>query len=287
MNIKKIGSMGFSAQDGAIWGDFMFRFDHGGHCRVYDARALDTDADEGVNPPQIASFSLNPEDAVIPHCNAVTFGTACYAEDDEFPLMYANVYNNYAREENRREGMCCVYRLKRQGANFSADLVATLEVAFTGDSTLWRSPNAEDIRPYGNFTVDSENKKLYVFTMRDESHTTRYFRFPLPEIPKAHAGVQRILLRKIDIEDFFDCEYHHFIQGACVKDGKIYSLEGFTDSKENPPAMRIISTENRRQEACIFFGDHGLSVEPELIDFSGNICYYCDHSGNLYTVQLP
>lgn len=284
MEFTKV-AMIHKGQDGAVWGRFLFRFDADGKCYVYDL----TRAQNGEPMEPASEFLLGSCETICPHSNSVTFSGTYFEDTDEFPLLFSNVYNNYAREENRREGMCCVYRLKRQGTMFSAELVATLEVEFTGDSTLWRSPNVEDIRPYGNFVVDSKNKKLYVFTMRDESHTTRYFRFPLPEIAQAqaHSGVQRILLRKTEMEDFFDCEYHHFIQGACVKDGKIYSLEGFTDSKENPPAMRIISTENRRQEACIFFGDHGLSVEPELIDFAGNICYYCDHSGNLYTVQLP
>ena len=188
MEFKKI-AMIHKGQDGAVWGGFLFRFDADGKCYVYDL----TRAQNGEPMEPASEFWLGSCETVRPHSNSVTFSGMYFEDTDEFPLLFSNVYNNYAREENRREGMCCVYRLKRQGAIFSADLVATLEVEFTGDSTLWRSPNVEDIRPYGNFAVDRKNKKLYVFTMRDESHTTRYFRFPLPEIPKAHAGVQRIL----------------------------------------------------------------------------------------------
>jgi hypothetical protein len=37
---------------------------------------------------------------------------------------------------------------------------------------------------------------------------------------------------------------------------------------------------------CIHFEDYGLSIEPELIDFVGDTCYYCDHSGNVYTIDF-
>ena len=33
-------------------------------------------------------------------------------------------------------------------------------------------------------------------------------------------------------------------------------------------------------------GDHGLTIEPELIDFAGNTCWYCDNKGNLYTIEF-
>ena len=276
MEFKRIGKI-HKGQDGVVWGGFLFRFDADGACYVYDLKQND---DEWA---LFSRFQLGGSETIIPHSNSVTFSRDYYCETDEFPLLFTNVYNNYARQENRREGVCCVYRIRRQDNEFAADLVATIEVDFVRDHTLWTSPNGEDIRPYGNFTVDRENGKLYAFTMRDEFQTTRYFCFALPEIT---ADVNRVTLTKKDVEYFFDCPYHHFVQGACVNDGKIYSLEGFTDNPENPPALRIISLKDRKQEMCIHFEDYGLSAEPELIDFVGDTCYYCDHSGNVYTIDF-
>ena len=105
MKLKHVAQM-CPGQDGAFFGDFMFRFDTRGNGIVYDARVLDTADTEIADLPVIARFSMNAGDAVIPHCNAVVFGCEYAAEGDEFPLLYANVYNNCAKEKNRREGTC-------------------------------------------------------------------------------------------------------------------------------------------------------------------------------------
>ena len=289
MNIKKIGSMGFSAQDGALWGDFMFRFDHAGHCRVYDARALDTDALDGVNPPQIAAFSLHADDALIPHCNAVTFGAEYFADGDEFPLLYANVYNNYAKAEDRCEGMCCVYRLQRTGLSFCADLVQILKIGFAHERGLWLSEgDVKDVRPYGNFVVDRESGLLHVFVMRDGDRTTRYFTFRLPKCGdgevSAQYGVRLAVLEKSDILSSFDAPYHLYIQGACCHNGLIYSSEGF--NADIPPSIRVIDPTAQRQIAHANLADLGYPTEAEWIDFRGERCYYSDGCGDLFAVTF-
>ena len=56
MQLQPIGSMPFCGQDGAFWGDFMFRFDARGNCQVYDAAALDGAATEA--PVRIERISM-------------------------------------------------------------------------------------------------------------------------------------------------------------------------------------------------------------------------------------
>ncbi len=289
MNIKKIGSMSFCAQDGAIWGDYMFRFDHAGHCRVYDATALDTDAQENVNLPQIASFSLNADDAVIPHCNAVTFGGTYYEAGDEFPLLYANVYNNYAGMEDRRVGMCCVYRLQRDGLAFRTTLVQLLKIGFAGERGLWLSDGeVNDVRPYGNFVVDRDAGLLHVFVMRDGDRTTRYFTFRLPAVSEgvlsAEYGVPVAFLEKSDILSYFDTPYHLYIQGACCHNGLIYSSEGF--DANIPPSLRIIDPAAKCQLEHANLADLGYPTEAEWLDFLGERCYYSDCVGDLFEVTF-
>lgn len=285
MNFKKIAKI-VKGQDGAIWNDFLFRFDHQGECWVYDLNSELND--EELTP--FSTFRLGSLDKLTPHSNSVTFSNEFFTETDEFPLLFTNVYNNYQKEAYRKEGICCIYRITKVNTDFTACLVGVVEIGFVNDSKFWCSPNGEDIRPYGNFVVDRKNGKLFVYTMRDELKSTRYFSFKLPKIMNAETdditGIKRIVLNEADIEYYFDTEYHHFIQGGCVENDKIYSLEGFTDSEENPPAMRIISIKNRCQEDYIPFSDYELTVEPELIDFFGGICYYCDHTGNLYTIDF-
>ena len=86
--------------------------------------------------------------------------------------------------------------------------------------------------------------------------------------------------------DCFDCTYHHYVQGACVHGLCIYSLEGFSAEGKNPPMLRIIDPRQRREVAAIPFMEYGLTVEPELIDFTAERCIYADHAGNVYEISF-
>ena len=85
---------------------------------------------------------------------------------------------------------------------------------------------------------------------------------------------------------FFDTPYHRFIQGACVHGGKILSLEGFTGSGENPPAIRVIDPQSKQQVDFCLCRDMGTDVEPECVDFQGDTCWYSDYQGTLYELKL-
>ncbi|MBE7027173.1 MAG: hypothetical protein E7410_06420 [Ruminococcaceae bacterium] len=144
----------------------------------------------------------------------------------------------------------------------------------------------DDVRPYGNFVIDTQQGILYAFTMRDNTHSTRYFSFKLPKVNDGQVcekyNVKRLVLTKDDILQYFDCEYHHYIQGACCHNGKIYSLEGFSNSVDNPPVIRIIDTNLKKEVTYKQFKDFGTNIEPEMIDFDKDSCYYTDHNGNVY-----
>lgn len=275
-------------QDGTVWGRYLFRFGKKGDCWVYDLADI---SGEGIAEPRaVAEFTLDRAEEMMPHSNAVVFGNEYCCEGDEFPLLYSNIYNTYSKEENKRKGICCVYRLQREDNVFTTKLMQLIEIGFVEDPRYWRSENGTDVRPYGNFVVDREKSVYYAYTMRDETHTTRYFAFDLPKLkdgtPDAEFGVNRVVLTPEDIRFQFDCEYHRYVQGGCVHEGKIYSLEGFTEDEKRPPALRIIDPEERRQQEMFLFADYGLTVEPEMIEFADGICYYCDHSGNLYTLEF-
>lgn len=258
-------------QDGAIWGQLLFRFENNGVCHVYDLNTLE----------KTASFTLGNVELCKPHSNAVMFGCEYAEPGDEFPLLYSNIYNNYAKEENRREGVCCVYRLTRQGDSFEARLVQTIAVGFVRDEALWCSPGFTDIRPYGNFAIDREKGIYYGFTMRDSFDTTRYFAFRLPKL----ADGREVVLKQEDILFQFDAPYHRFVQGACVHKGLVYSLEGFTNDGKNKPAIRVIDPEKRQQLCYVATAEYGMEFEPEFIDFQGDTCYCSDCHGNLFLIE--
>ena len=272
-------------QDGVICGDEMFNFDDKGRCEVWSLSRKE----------KISVFTLDRRELIVPHCNAVCFGAERYEAGDEFPLLYANIYNNYAGAPDRMEGVCCVYRLTRTGGGFETSLVQIIRVGFASGKAqepgLWISlPGKGDVRPYGNFTVDADGGVLYAFVMRDADRTTRFFSFPLPQaragVTDGLLGVPVVTLTEDSLLGMFDIPYSNYLQGACCCGGKIYSLEGFCDEK-NRPALRVIGLKERRQVAYIDLWGMGLKNEPEFTDISGDILYYRDGTGKLFSCRLP
>ncbi len=278
MKMQQIGRIVYG-QDGAVFGGYIFRFNHKSECTVYRA--------EDISTP-FSHFTLDKSDVINPHSNSVMFGKERYCETDEFPLLYTNIYNNHAGAENKLKGVTCVYRVEREENCFKTTLLQMLEIGFT-EEDIWKSENG-DVRPYGNFVIDTENSLYYAFTMRNEEPCTRFFSFSLPSLNDGiydkNLGIKRVTLQKEDILETFDIEYQHYLQGATLEKGIIYSLEGFTDDKGNPPAIRLIDTKTKKQTEVHFFADHGTWLEPEFIDFENNVCYYCDCHGNLYNLTF-
>ena len=87
-------------------------------------------------------------------CRYAVVDNAAYADPaDEFPLLYSNVYNNYAKTENKRKGFCCVYRLQRAGESFVTTLVQLIEIGFTEEGVIAETSRCLrcDHFGYGNF----------------------------------------------------------------------------------------------------------------------------------------
>lgn len=276
-----------SSQDGAIYGDYLFTFGSGGTCRVYKVEDLNN-VDSGSSLPTLAKFNLDKIDLLKPHANAVSFSNVFYQDGDKFPLLYSTVYNTYKNNDDRKEGTCCVYRLTEDNGVFSSELVQVIQIGFVDDEEIWSSKS--DARPYGNFVVDSVNNKIYAFTMRDKQKTTRYFQFDLPSPTDGDIhpdyGVKYVSLETSDIKDVFDCEYHKYLQGATFHNGKIYSLEGFSNAKVNLPAVRIVDPVTKKEELFVRFTDYGLDVEPELITFYNDVCFYGDVDGRIFVIEF-
>lgn len=283
MKINKFSSI-LGGQDGAIYGDYLFRFDHTGLCRVYDMNQVISSASDKT-VPYISEFTLDRAEEIVPHSNAVVFGSEYYAEGDEFPLLYSNIYNNYAKREEKLCGVCCVYRIQRNGTEFTSTFVQLIEIGFTDDREYWRSAgDVADVRPYGNFVVDPENSKYYGFVMRDADKTTRVFEFDLPKLSDgeidAKYGVRKAVLNIADIKTYFDVPYEHYIQGACFHDGKIYSVAGFNEKIH--PTFHLIDIKQKKETVFIDFFENGVEIEAEFIDFYKGKCIYSDVYGGMF-----
>ena len=287
MKIRQVAKIS-NGQDGAIYGTELFRFGSGGGCSVYSM--VEAEKGNGEELTTIARFKLDKYDIIVPHSNSVCFGSEFYDKDDRYPLLYTNIYNNYKKEEDKKIGICLVYRIQRTGNEFKSTLVQSIEIGFCEDSKLWKAyPDKHGVRPYGNFVVDVENGSIWAFVMRNEALGSRYFRFNLPSVHDGETdeqlNIKKVVLKPSDIQECFDSEYHRYMQGAILNKGKIYSTEGFSNNPANIPAIRIIDLATK-QEQYFDITKQGLENEPEFIDFYNDKCYYSDLQGNLYTVEF-
>ena len=278
-----VGTVG-AWQDGAVCDGKLFVFGSSGTGAVY---ALDT-------LEKLGTVSLDNKDILNPHANSVCFGSTYYAEGDRYPLLYVNIYNNYASAEDRLEGTCCVYRLTEADGVYSTDLVQVIEIGFTEDLTLWKSKeNNGDVRPYGNFVVDTDRGKLYAFVMRDADRTTRFFEFDLPALSEGTYsetyGCNVVTLKSADIESRFDTVYFNYLQGCCYYDGKIISVEGFNSGGSAEPAVRIIDLSREKVSGTFYPAEAGLTKEPEVVcvEASDGTLYYAAADGMLRKLTLP
>ncbi len=277
-------------QDGAIFGKYLFRIENNGEVTVYDLEKIKPTSEE-ESAERIGFFNLDRCAELCPHSNSVMFGTEYFSPEDEFPLLYSNIYNNYAKTETPMKGVCCVYRIQRNDGGFASTLVQLIEIGFVNDPSLWRmSAEEESKRPYGNFTIDKDKGIYYAFVMRESAEGTRYFAFDLPKLsegePDERFGVKKVVLTPEDIKEYFDCEHHIFMQGACCHRAMIYSLEGFTNREGKPPVLRVIDTAAKKQVLYADLRDHGSPVEPEFIDFYGDVCYFADVRGKLFRIDF-
>ena len=160
MHIEHIAKIKGGRQDGAISNGYLFSLDHMGICTVYKMDDINTANMKELSPCD--EFVLDKADITVPHSNSVMFGNEYYHNTDEFPLLYTNIYNNCAKEENKMKGTCFVYRLQRQNGKFKSSLVQIIETGFTEDESTWKSTGGiHDVRPYGNFAIDTKKSILY------------------------------------------------------------------------------------------------------------------------------
>ena len=276
--LAKVGSIATDRQDCAVYGGYLFSFDHTGVCKVYATASY----------APVAQFTLDKNDLISPHANAVCFGKDKYSEEDEFPLLYCNVYNTY-KNDRALDGTCNVYRLQRNGTTFSTTLVQVIKVGFTGDTEHWASPDG-DRRPFGNFVVDTDKQKLYAFTMRDADKTMRFFAFDLPTLadgtPDAALNVNKVTLSLADVKESFSTAYFNYVQGATYYGGRIYSLEGFGNDDVNKPALQVIDLAAGRVERKLDLYGMNFKTEPEAIYVLDGRGYFMDAKGHIYEFPL-
>lgn len=235
-------------QDGAIYGDTIIELGSDG---TYFVQDIDGNILQ-------ASNNLDQYSTIAPHANSVCFGTEKYQNSDNFPVFYANAYNNIALPK----GTCYVYRLKN---DYLTSLLQTIRIGFTEDN-LWTGGGI-NIRPYGNFVVDPDNNKLYVFTLIDNLQVTRFFKFSLPELSEG----ANVTLNSSDVEDYFDVPYMPYIQGCCYFNGKIYATAGNNGTIAGSSKLNVVDLTKKETVSTVYLGNQ--FNEPETCFVKDNTLY--------------
>lgn len=263
-------------QDGAIYGDYIFNFRTTGVGYVHRFSTRE----------YLGEFKI--PGTLRPHVNSASFSNSFVEETDEFPLLYLNVYNNYMGQNDPKWGIVMAYRILRDKNRFTLNLWQVIRVSFAY-TDLWADKT--DRLPYGNFVIDTDRNRLIAFNIRDSLHCTRFFEFALPDV---NAGSYRPLdkckevdLRKEDILNQFDVEHALVLQGACYRDGRVYSAEGM-GNEEYPAQIRVIDLESQSlvQTFVIQESEDLIPLEAEFIDFYQNTLYYGDVRAQLYRMTI-
>lgn len=244
-------------QDSACYAGNLITFNSTGYYKMYTMN----------NDLLKASTALDQVATYAPHANSVCFGTEKYDAGDTYPLLYVNAYNTAGLPQ----GACYVYRLLN---NMSTSLKQQILINFTSDP-IWAG-DGSSVRPYGNFIVDTDNNKLYVYVMIDSLNVTRFFKFDLPEL--SDGAIVR--LEKTDIIEYFDIEWMYYMQGACYFNGKIYASCGFTSADCK---LYVIDLATKKVTSVVPLG--GFVGEPETV-FVYNDELYLSSTTTLYKLQF-
>lgn len=246
---------GMAGQDGAIYGDYLFRFGPHGEGKVY---SLESET-------EIGSIVLDKKDIINPHNNSTHFGNEFYAEGDEFPLMYSTLWDN-------NFDTTTVYRVVRNGNTFTTKLVQVIKAVGTYDAA-----------------VDPENNKYYAFV--GDTTTNMSYSINKYELPKLSDGVYNstygvnlVTLTDDDILSNFELEYPiYVVQGSTIHDGKYYITSGFTS---NQVYLNVYDLEAEQFHCRINLEEIGLIEESEFICFKDGVMYLMPVYGNIYTFKF-
>ena len=244
-------------QDACQYNNKLFIFNSQGKFNVYDL----------INKTLYGLFDLDENETIKPHCNSAFFGNKKYAEGDLFPILYVNAYNT----SGLPLGTLYAHRILFDSTNneYTTQLIQTIKIGFTNEE-IWTIQG--DIRPYGNFILNSDTNELYAFTLRGEN--TRFFKFNMPEIE-----IGDTILNTNDIIEMFDTEILPYIQGCTYSNNQIFALNGNDSIIQNSSYLNVINLNKKSITNKIPLSS--LMNEPEAI-FKYNQSLYIAGFNNFY-----
>lgn len=246
---------GKSAQGMAIWEDKAYLFNNGGHCRVLDlcSGAVEREFD-------LASSGKNM------HVATACFGTERYL-DNPIPLLYTAEFEDKSR--------CFVEAV----AGDTSVLVQTIEAKEYGKNyriQCWLVDNDKQF-------LYSVSGKQVVDSLGSCPVVIRKYRLPLLDEGK------NILLTEQDKQDEFTLDFPSCLQGAVIRNGKMYIATGFQQSQYgNPRGKRLLKVIDLKRKKIVkeFDLTYVTTNEPEGLDFYGKrLLLSCGQEGGIYEIK--
>jgi len=247
---------GKSAQGMAIWLDYAYLFNDGGHCRVLNLK----------NGEIISEFDLSSANKNT-HVNS-----ACFIHSKDYnnqPLLYISEFNKPSR--------CFVEFLNKD----SSKLVQVIKVQNKGKDTFIQT-----------WIVDEYNSFLYSVTRmsppKGEKHTkqVRICKYRLPLLSEGY----NIILSEEDCLDSFIVEFASGTQGGKIRGKYMYLASGLQAAAHGQfnaqRAIQIIDLEQKNKVESIDL-TYLTTNEPEDLDFYNNKCLlYCGQQGGIYELNI-
>ena len=143
-----------SAQDCAFYKGLMYSSSNKGIVSVIEPK----------NWQVIATYEHDKIDLLKPHANSVSI-----VETSGVPYMYSNIYNNYANEENKHIGECCVYRTY----DFLTNVIWELGSLSSETGAVSFNENRQvtdflDVEPLAIFSVTNTTNARYLISCYDK-----------------------------------------------------------------------------------------------------------------------
>jgi hypothetical protein len=264
-------------------GKYVFSFQDGGHCNVYNFRTASSEPIGGFD--LVSSGKDN-------HVNNVEFGVE-KAPGGSFPMLYIS----NGKVGSDLEWSCFVESIKRRGRSFSSELVQTIVLDVSkwdekGSARIFGAPSWLVDRKRGFLWVFSAKKRTIASVTRDPSeneYIATKFRIPsLSEGKRVVLGVDDVLDQVI-----FPFEVW-FTQAGCMDDGKIYYCFGVGKDMGNegrPAHMRIYDTDSGK--ICARYDlVESVPQEPEDLVLRKGYIYLNANIGKpavqcIYRISLP
>jgi hypothetical protein len=250
-----------TSQGMAVYENFIFLLNYGGHCRIYDLRTEKMLADFDLGSANNKNLG-----------NTASFGVEFPKGNGEFPAFYVSEWYGEQR--------CFVESITPSGSI----LIQTLSIDTNGKEGI-----------SSNWVVDRKQKCLYTIAVASEEidsvGTRKYLvsKLPLPALDR-----ESVVFDQNDIIEQFVIEFPNNPQGASIQGNRMYLPVGLYDDPETAKRPHlshrdiiVVNLKTKKIETTIDI--HSIvSGEPEDLDFyKENILLYCGQAeGGVYNLKI-